>query len=59
MSWLAFALLPMIAVAVAAVTTGPPKTDREGTAPLRVIPPPPPKRTMLSGSLPTTTGSSI
>jgi hypothetical protein len=58
MSWLAFALLPMIAVAVAAVTTGPPKTDREGAAPLLVIPPPP-KRTMLSGSLPATTGSSI
>jgi hypothetical protein len=40
MSWLAFALLPMVAVAVAAVTVWPPKTHREGVAPSRVIPPP-------------------
>jgi hypothetical protein len=40
LSWLAFALLPMVAVAVAAVTVWPPKTHREGAAPPRAIPPP-------------------
>jgi hypothetical protein len=40
LSWMAFALLPMIAVAVAALTVWPPKTYRAGAAPPAAIPTP-------------------
>jgi hypothetical protein len=40
MGWLAFALLPVVAVAVAAATVWPPMTHLDGFGPPRVIPPP-------------------